>query len=79
MVLEAAGFCIAQNKAKGEVHVEDSGLIGKDAVELFAESTGTDGGQAKIVPVLKSVPSTETRTNLSPVLSVYLLQIFVSA
>ena len=79
MVLEGAGFCIAQNKAKGKVHFEDSGLIGKDAVELFAESTGTDGGQAKIVPVLKSVVTAKSGSDLSPMLTVYLLQIFVSA
>ena len=78
MVLEGAGFCIAQNKAKGKVHFEDSGLIGKDAVELFAESTGTDGGQAEIIPVLQSVVTAKSSSDLGPVLSVYLLQIFFS-
>ena len=76
MVLEGAGFCIAQNKAKGKVHFEDSGLIGKDAVELFAESTGTDGGQAKIVPVLQSVVTAKSSSDLRPVLTVELNKVF---
>ena len=52
MVLENAGFCIAQNKTKGEVDLEHGRLIRKDAAELLAKACRTDRGQAKIIPGL---------------------------
>ena len=52
VVLEDASFCITENKTKGKVHFKPSRLISKNAVQLFAESGGTDRGQAEIVPVL---------------------------
>ena len=48
MVLEDASFCITENKTKGKVHFKHS----KDPAQLFAESGGTDRGQAEIIPVL---------------------------
>lgn len=76
VVLEGAGFCIVQNETKRKVHVKNCRLIGKDAVELFAESPGTDRGQAKIVPVLQSVSSAKPGSDLGPVLSVHLGNVF---
>lgn len=76
MVLEGASFSVAQDKIKGKVHFEHGRLISKDAAELFAEAWRTDGGQAKIIPILKSVFAAETRTNLWPVLSVSLCNVF---
>ena len=52
MVLEDASFCITENKTKGEVHFKHSRLVSKDTAQLFAESSGTDRGQAEIIPIL---------------------------
>ena len=52
VVLEDASFCITENKTKGEVHFKHSRLVSKDTAQLFAESSGTDRGQAEIIPVL---------------------------
>ena len=75
MVLESAGFSVAQNKTKGEVDFEHSRLIRKDTVQLFAKTCRTDRGQAKIIPVLKSVVAAKSGANLWPVLSVHLSNI----
>ena len=64
MVLEGAGFCVAEDKIKSEVDFEHGRLIRKDAVQLFAEAFKTDRRQAKIVPVLKSVLAAKSGTNL---------------
>ena len=52
MILEGPSFCITENKTKGKVHFKHSRLVSKDPAQLFAESGGTDRGQAEIVPVL---------------------------
>ena len=52
VVLEDASFCITENKTKGEVHFKYRRLVSKDPAQLFAESSGTDRGQAEIIPVL---------------------------
>ena len=52
MILEGPSFCITQNKTKGKVDFENRALVSKDPAQLFAESSGTDRGQAEIVPVL---------------------------
>ena len=64
MVLESASFCITQDKSKGEVNLENRGLVGEDAAQLFAERSWTDRGQAKIVPVLNSVVAAKSGANL---------------
>ena len=64
MILNGASFCITEDKSKGEVDFKHSRLIRKDAAELFAESSGTDRGQAKIVPVLNSVVAAKSGANL---------------
>ena len=79
MVLESASFRVAEDKSKGEVDFKHSRLIRKDAAELFAESSGTDRGQVKIVPVLNSVVAAKSVANLWPVLSVHVSNIFVRA
>ena len=71
MVLESARFSVAENKSKGEVHLENRGLVSEDAAQLFAEGSWTDLGQAKIVPILKSVLAAKSGANLWPVLSVH--------
>ena len=52
MILEGASFCVTENKTKGKVDFENCRLISKDRAQLFAESSGTDRGQAEIIPVL---------------------------
>ena len=52
MILEGPSLCITENKTKGKVHFKHSRLISKNAVQLFAESSGTDRGQAEIIPIL---------------------------
>ena len=52
VVLEDASFCITENKTKGKVHFKHSRLVSKDPAQLFAESGGTDRGQAEIIPIL---------------------------
>ena len=52
VVLEGASFCVTENKTKGKVDFENRALVSKDPAQLFAESSGTDRGQAEIVPVL---------------------------
>ena len=79
VILEGASFCITQDKSKGEVNLENRGLIGEDAAQLFAENSGTDRGQAKIVPVLKSVLAAKSGANLWPMFSVHLSNILVRA
>ena len=79
MALESASFCVAEDKSKGEVDFKHSRLIGEDAAELFAESSGTDRGQAKIVPVLNSVVAAKSGANLRPMLSVHLSNILIRA
>ena len=79
MVLESARFSVAEDKSKGEVHLENRGLVSEDAAELFAEGSWTDRRQAKIVPVLKSVLAAESRPDLWPMLSVHLSNILVRA
>ena len=46
--------------------------------ELFAQSSGTHCRQAKIVPILKSVVAAKSGTNLWPVLSVHLCNVFLA-
>ena len=70
VVLEGAGFCVAEDKTKGEVDFEHGRLIRKDAVQLLAEACRTDRGQAKIIPVLKSVLAPEPGSNLWPMLPI---------
>ena len=79
MVLEGAGFCVAEDKTKGEVDFEHGRLIRKDAAQLFAKACWTDRRKAKIVPVLKSVVAAKSGPDLWPVLSVHLGNIFVRA
>ena len=64
MVLEGAGFCITQDKTKGQVDFKYSRLIRKDAVQLFAKACRTDRRQGEIVPVLKSVVVAKLGANL---------------
>ena len=52
VVLEGTGFCVAEDKAKGEVDFQHGRLISEDAAQLFAKACRTDRRQAKIVPVL---------------------------
>ena len=52
MTLEGTGFCVAEDKTKGEVDFKHGRLIRKDAAQLLAKACMTDRGQAKIVPVL---------------------------
>ena len=52
MVLEGGSFCVTENKTKGKVDFENRALVSKDPAQLFAESSGTDRGQAESVPVL---------------------------
>ena len=78
MVLECASFCIAQNKTKGEVDFENRGLVSEDAAQLFAEGSWTDRGQAKIIPVLKSVLAAKSGSDLWPMLSVHLGNVFLT-
>ena len=79
MVLEGAGFSVAEDKTKGEVHLENHGLVSEDAAQLFAKACWTDRRKAKIVPVLKSVVAAKSGPDLWPVLSVHLGNIFVRA
>ena len=64
MVLESARFSVAEDKSKGEVHLENRGLVSEDAAQLFAEGSWTDRGQAKIVPVFQSGLAAESRPDL---------------
>ena len=43
---------ITEDKTKRQVDFENCRLVSKDAVQLFAESSGTDRGQAEIIPIL---------------------------
>ena len=52
MVLEGASLCITEDKSKGKVYFENCRSVSKDAVQLLAESSGTDRGQAEIIPIL---------------------------
>ena len=52
MILEGPSLRITENKTKGQVDFENCRLVSKDAVQLFAESSGTDRGQAEIIPIL---------------------------
>ena len=71
MILESASFSVTEDKSKGEVDFKHSRLISEDTVQLFAKVCRTDRGQAKIVPVLKSVLAAKSGANLWPVLSVH--------
>ena len=79
VVQESASFCVAEDKSKCEVDFKHSRVIRKDAAELFAESSETDRGQAKTVPVLNSVVAAKSGANSWPVLSVHVSNIFVRA
>ena len=46
-------------------------------LKLFAESSRTDRGQAEIIPILKSVTAAESGTDLGPVLTVRVEDIFL--
>ena len=78
MVLESASFSVAQNKSKGEVDFKHGRLIGENAAQLFAEGSWTDRGQAKIIPVLKSVLAAKSGADLWPVLPVHLSYVFLA-
>ena len=78
MVLESASFSVAQNKSKSEVDFENRGLVGENAAELFAEGSWTDLGQAKIAPILKSVVAAKSGSDLWPVLSVHVSNVFLT-
>lgn len=77
MVLE--GTCLGVAQTKRQVDFKDGGLIGKDPAQLFAEAGRVDGRQAEIVPILKSVVAAKSGTDLSPVLPVWLSNIFIRA
>ena len=79
MILKGASFCIAEDKSKGKVDFKHRRLIGEDSAQLFAKACRTDRGQAKIVPVLKSVLAAKSGPDLWPVLSVHLSNILVRA
>ena len=64
MILDGAGFCVAEDKTKGKVDFKH----GKDTAQLFAKACRTDRGQAKIIPVLKSVVAAKSGANLGSVL-----------
>ena len=76
MILEGPSLCITEDKSKGEVDFENSWLVSKNALQLFSEAGWVDRRQAKIIPILKSVVATKPGTNLWPVLSVHLGNIF---
>ena len=78
MVLESASFCIAEDKTKWQVNLENRGLVSEDAAQLFAEACRTDRWQAKIVPVLKSVLAAKSGPDLWPMLSVHLGNVFLT-
>ena len=78
MVLEGAGFCVAEDKTKGEVDFKHGRLVSEDAVQLFAKACRTDRRQAKIIPVLKSVLAAKSGTNLWPVLPVHLANVLLT-
>ena len=52
VILESGSLCITEDKTKRQVDFENCRLVSKDAVQLFAESSGTDRGQAEIIPIL---------------------------
>ena len=76
VVLESAGFSVAENETKRKVHLENGQLISKDPAQLLAEAGRTDSREAEIVPVLKLVFEAETGADLGPVLMVDLSNIF---
>ena len=78
MILESASFSVAEDKSKGEVDFKHSCLISEDIAQLFMKACRTDHGQAKIVPVLKSVLAAKSGANLWPVLSVHLGNVFLT-
>ena len=78
MVLEGASFCIAEDKSKGEVDFKHGRLIGEDSAQLFAKACRTARGQAKIVPILKSVVAAKSGSDLWPVLSVHVSNVFLT-
>ena len=52
VILESGSLCITEDKTKRQVDFENCRLVSKDAVQLFVESSGTDRGQAEIIPML---------------------------
>ena len=52
LVLEGASLCITEDKSKRKVYFENCRSESKDAVQLLAESSGTDRGQVEIIPIL---------------------------
>ena len=52
VILENGSLCITEDKTKRQVDFENCRLVSKDAVQLFVESSGTDRGQAEIIPIL---------------------------
>ena len=61
---------------KAKLTFKHGRLIRKDAAELFAKACRTDRGQAKIVPILRSVVAAKSGTNLWPVLPVHVSNVF---
>ena len=78
MVLESASFCIAEDKSKRQVNLENRGVVSEDAAQLFVKACRTDRRQAKIVPVLKSVVAAKSGPDLWPVLPVHLGNVFLT-
>ena len=78
MLLESATFSVAEDKSKWQVDFKHSCLIRKDAARLFAKACRNDREQAKIVPVLKSVLAAKSGSDLWPVLSVHLGNVFLT-
>ena len=76
VILEGPSLCITEDKSKGEVDFENCWLVSKNAFQLFSEVGWVDRRQAKIIPILKSVVATKPGTNLWPVLSVHLGNVF---